>query len=83
MIKEISIAVMLVLVGRILKLVNDNKSPLTPAQKNARIRIAGKLRRVCDEHKKHLVLGNMAILDEANCDYCDMIDEIDRRNENV
>lgn len=67
---------MLVLVGKVLKLVRDQ--PLTQAQKNSRIRLSGKLRTICNEHKQHLARGNMAVLDEANCDYCNMLEEMEK-----
>ena len=69
----IFIAMTLILVGRIFKSV---KMPMSQAEKNARIRIGGQIRRVCSTHQKHLNPGVMAVLDQKNCDYCKMLNKM-------
>lgn len=66
-------AVTLVLVGAILKAV---KPKMTPQEKNARIRIAGQLRRVCGQHQDYLIPGAMAVVDDENCDYCKIVEQM-------
>jgi len=46
------------------------------AEQQARIRYAGKIRRVCDFHKYLLEKTYMAVLDEDNCDYCARVREL-------
>lgn len=65
-------AITLVLVGGVFKLASP-KNVLTSYRKNERIRRAGKLRRVCPQHRKYLAKGNMAVLDAPNCDWCKMM----------
>lgn len=71
MIEGVFIFMIMLVVGRILKAV---KLPMTKSEKDRRIRVSGQIRRVCDKHRSRLQPGAMAVHDEANCDYCKMVE---------
>jgi hypothetical protein len=79
MITIIGVLIMAVTLIMLRKVVEGVVLPLTPEQKNARIRRAGKLRRVCEKHSSFLVPGNMAVVDLDNCDMCKMENKNDYR----
>jgi hypothetical protein len=68
------IAVIMIVVGRILKPV---RPPMSQHEKDRRIRVDGQLRRVCPRHQSYLLPGVMAVVDAENCQYCKMVKEIE------
>lgn len=72
------LVMLMILVGRILK---PLRIPMSKAEKDARTRIGGQLRRVCSKHHSYLNPGALAVLDQNNCDYCKMVREMEKRHD--